>query len=227
MIMANNARFCMSLLLTVLTLGGGTVAVAQAPPAETQAKEFNARGIKAQEAGRMAEAAENYRKAIQLNPNGAASHNNLALVLKDTDQLLLAEQEERIALKLRPKRADYHYNLGIILQKEGKNEPAESEFREAIALDAMDPEFKYHLGQVLLLSGKYADAESELKQAIMLKPNEVPYHQLLGDILLKEGQKDEDALYEYRKVAELSPEGAIPGDVKNKIDYLKQVLKTR
>lgn len=223
MIVSKSAFLC----LVLLAAGSLSCTIAPAQTALDAAREFNQKGIKAQTEGRLAEAAEQYRKALQINPNGAGYHNNLALVLKDLDQLPAAEQEARLALKLRPKRADYHFNLGLILQRESKPDLAEAEFREAIGLDALDPEFKFRLAQVLMQATRYVDAEAELKQALLLKPNEASYHQLLGDVLLKEGQHEEEALYEYRKVAELNPDGAVPGDVKNKIDYLKQVLKTR
>lgn len=187
---------------------------------------FNLNGIHLQQAGNLQGAAEQYRKAIQLNPNAASSHNNLAIVLKELNELTESEQEARTALSLKPKRGDYHYNLGIILQKEDKLEPAQAEFRAAIALDGLDVESRYRLAQVLLKLGQGADAEQEVKVALLLKPNEPSYHNLLGDILMQQDHREEDALNEYRKVEELQP-GAISADLRNKIDYLKQTLKIR
>lgn len=191
----------------------------------TTAKELNIKAMQLQSAGKLQDAADTYRKAIVLNPNGPAYHNNLALTLKDLDQLDAAEKEERIALKLKPKKPDYHYNLGLILEKENKAGLAEAEFRQASAANALDGEFHYRLARVLRQQGKLDEAQSEAKQALMLKPNEAAYHQVLGDILLQSKREDE-ALGEYKTAAETGGP-TISAEVKSKIDYLQQVLKTR
>jgi Tfp pilus assembly protein PilF len=217
----DNNGFCFWLRVLVLSLAVTQSAGAQ----ELSARDLNLRGIQSQAQGKLAEAAEDYRKAIQLNPNGAAYHNNLALVLKDMDQLDLAEQEAKLALKLRPKRADYHCNLGIVLMREKKPQLAEQQFREACGLDAMDTESHYRLAQALKELDKLPEAEQEIKLALMLKPDNLGYHQLFGDILLEE-KREEEALNEYHK-ASGGPDATISGELRSKIDYLQQVLKSR
>jgi len=195
--------------------------------AAQDAKEMNLQAIKLQSEGKLAQAAELYKKAIKESPAAAAYHNNLALVSKDMQQFDLAEQEERMALKLKPKRADYHFNLGIILEKENKLVEAEAEFRESSAADPMDTESHFRLAQLLSQSGKLTEAEQELKLAVMMKPDDSSYHKSLGDVLLKQGHREEEALNEYRTALTNAPAAGVSGDLQNKIDYLKQVLKTR
>lgn len=221
----NPNQACARLALLVIATFVALMPAATAQTSDT-AKQLNLNGIKLQASGKLAEAAEQYRKAIQLNPNGAAYHNNLALVLKDLEQLENAEQEARLALKLRPKSPDYHYNLGIILQRLNRWEQAETEFRDACNMNAMDTEFHFRLGQTLKQLNKLEEAEKEVKLAILLKPDAADYHRLLGDILMQEGKHEEEALYEYRRVVDAS-NGQITGDLQSKIDYLRQMLKTR
>jgi tetratricopeptide (TPR) repeat protein len=87
----------------------------------------------------------------------------------------------------------------------------------------MDTESHYRLAQILQQENKYTDAEQEIKLALMLKPDQPSYHQLFGDILMLE-KREEEALNEYQKVLS-TPGVTVSGDLQNKVDYLRQVLK--
>lgn len=200
-----------------------------------QARELNSKGIELQSSGKLKEAVDCYRRAIQINPSAAGYHNNLALALKDLDQCQLAEAEARIALKLRPQRADYHFNLGIILQRQKKFGEAEAAFRQAIQMDPADTDSHFRLAQILLASKVSSDnsdnsaseaAEQEIKLALMLKPDRSEYCELLGDIYLKSKNLDE-AFNQYKRVVEIRGYTAatIPGELKAKIDFIKAALK--
>jgi tetratricopeptide (TPR) repeat protein len=201
-----------------------------------QARELNSKGIELQSSGKLKEAVDCYRRAIQINPSAAGYHNNLALALKDLDQCQLAEAEARIALKLRPQRADYHFNLGIILQRQKKLAEAEAAFRQAIQMDPADTDSHFRLAQILLAGKVNSDtldnsaaeaAEQEIKLALMLKPDRSEYCELLGDIYLKSKKLDE-AFNQYKKVVEIRGYTAatIPGELKSKIDFIKTALKS-
>ncbi|HEY9714012.1 MAG TPA: tetratricopeptide repeat protein, partial [Chroococcales cyanobacterium] len=103
-------------------------------------REFNSEGMRLQSEGKLDEAAEQYRKALQLKPSSSAAHNNLALVLKDLGDFAAAEKEARFALRLKPDRGDYHFNLGMILEKQSKFSEARQEYSQAVKADAMDAE---------------------------------------------------------------------------------------
>lgn len=191
---------------------------------EDKARSFNKEGANLLSKGKSKEAAEMFRKAIAANPQGAAAHNNLALVLKELGQLAEAEKEARTALKLKADKGSYHFNLGLILQRQNKQAEAEPCFREALKADPMDPEAHYRLAVSLLALSKPAEAEEEAKLALLMKPNEAQYHRVLADSLLQ-GKKFDASLCEYRTTVELDPQGHDVGDIRNKIEYLKQVLK--
>ncbi len=176
--------------------------------------------------GKLTEAAQKYRQAIQLNPQSPGYHSNLALVLKDLNNLGVAELEARLAVKLNGKKPSYRYNLGVILQKEAKYEEAENCFAELVKENALDADFRYRHAQVLFKLDKFQEAEEEMKLAMLVKPNERDYHLLLGDVYYKLGKKEE-SLYEYRRVLDGQTEADITPDLKARIDYLKQVLNTR
>src|SRR5215472_11573120 len=58
------------------------------------------------------QAIANYRKALELEPNDALTHYNLALALKYKGDANQAVEEFETALRLKPKWADAHYGLG-------------------------------------------------------------------------------------------------------------------
>src|ERR1700747_1798600 len=58
------------------------------------------------------QAIANYRKALELEPNNALTHYNLALALKYKGDARQAVDEFQAALRLKSKWADAHYGLG-------------------------------------------------------------------------------------------------------------------
>src|SRR5215475_4824681 len=58
------------------------------------------------------QAIANYRKALELEPNDALTHYDLALALKYKGDTAHAIEEFQTALRLKPKWADAHYGLG-------------------------------------------------------------------------------------------------------------------
>lgn len=195
-------------------------------PADEKARLLIKEGAAFLNQGNPRAAADQFRKAITFNPQSAAAHNNLALVLKELSQLPEAEKEARQALKIKADKQSYHFNLGLILQRQNKHAEAESSFREAIRLDPMDPDAHFRLAQTMIALNRPAEAEDEAKLAILMKPNEASYHKVLADSFLQEKKYDE-SLCEYRTTVELSPQAQDAGDIKTKIDYLKQVLKVK
>jgi tetratricopeptide (TPR) repeat protein len=103
-----------------------------------------------------------YRKAIELDSNNAAAHNNLGLLMqtvrKDYDD---AEQHYREAIELDPKHAWAHYNLGWLLHDVRKEyDGAEKLYRKAIELDpsnASDAQGMAHYRLGLLLDAQGRD----------------------------------------------------------------------
>lgn len=202
----------------------GSICIQAAQAAVLDAKELNRQGIQLQSEGKLKEAVDCYRRAIQLNPSasGAGYHNNLALALKDLGELPAAEGEARTALKFRPHRADYHFNLGIILQRQKRYIDAETAFRAAIAIDSSDTDCHFHLAQVLASQEAFDRAQDEIKLALLLKPDNAEFNELLGDIYLQE-KKMNDALNQYKQVCEIKgyTSATVPGELKVKIDAAK------
>lgn len=137
------------------------------------------------------------RKAIQFNPN----HQNAKFNLKTV----------RARLE--------HYQAGKIYERMGEPEEAIAQFRKAIRLDPRFVEARHRLGAALLADGKAGDAIRELRRADSIstayrKSYEIWYAEGLAMVAL--GMQD-DALRQFRKVAEARPNFAATHNEAGKI----------
>src|SRR5229473_6047236 len=77
----------------------------------------------------------NYRKVLELEPNDATTHYDLALALKYKGDAPQAVEEFESTLKLKPKWADAHYALGSTLYDMHEPDAARKELRLALEFD--------------------------------------------------------------------------------------------
>ncbi len=91
-------------------------------------------GLVQQLLGQAAAAEQNYRAALQLDPNLAPALFNLA-ILRTTPSPAEAEQLYRHVISLQPKDAATHLNLGFLLRSEGRTAEGNTELQTAVSLD--------------------------------------------------------------------------------------------
>ncbi len=135
---------------------------------------------------KFADAENEYRKALKLEPDNPKLHNMLGAILRDQNQFKDAESEFRKAVDLEPVRADWHTDLGQILLLQQKLPNAAVHFRQALKLEPNNPLTHEYLGRTLFLSAKYTEAVITLKQAISLAPNVAGPHLYLGLTLVRQ-----------------------------------------
>jgi tetratricopeptide (TPR) repeat protein len=128
--------------------------------------------------GRYAEAAAEYRKAIQKNPAALNLHFRLgrALLLSSHEPASLrdAHREFEAELALNPSDAVAEYEIGRILEAEQNPAAAAPHFEKAAALD---PNFAEAL--IALAKVKPAEAVSLLERAAKLQPESESAHYAL------------------------------------------------
>lgn len=93
------------------------------------------RGQQAFKAGRYAEAAEEFRKAVAAAPQRPGPRQNLASALLEMGELDGARQTLREVLEVAPDSAEAHFYLGALLTPSETRGQAEQHLRQAIALD--------------------------------------------------------------------------------------------
>ncbi len=160
-------------------------------------------GLYYDDQGRLAEAIENYRQAIQFAPDYAMAHLSLGVALAREQQLEEAAQQLSAALRLAPGSPLVHNNLGVALSGQGQFEPAVAQFQEALRLEPDYVDAHRNLAKLLLDHGRYDEAISQYREALRLAPDAGVWNNL-GHALAAKGEGFE-AISSYRQALHLDP----------------------
>jgi tetratricopeptide (TPR) repeat protein len=168
------------------------------------------------QAGKLEQAEESYRQAIEASPHDADLYVALARLLVFAEKWIEAETEARNALLIDPELPAAHAVLGWALDFQGADRLVEAE-AEALAALAADPNSAllnaYYAEilmdqYVLLNQGDYRDAVAAAEKAVRLDPNLVESHRALGYVLERTSNYDE-ALEEYQRALTIHPNLAL------------------
>jgi tetratricopeptide (TPR) repeat protein len=157
--------------------------------------------------GRLAEAVQRYRRALELKPDFAEAHNNLGSVLRDLGQLADAAASYRRALAVKPDFAVAHCNLGHAVRTLGDHQDAARHYRRAIELQPDFAAAHTGLGNALHDLGLLDDALASHRRSLDLRPDDAATHRNLGNVLLDLWRVDEAETC-YRKAVALDPQFA-------------------
>jgi tetratricopeptide (TPR) repeat protein len=113
-----------SFLLLVLVFGFLSCA-----SKEKQAQKHFRKGFEYQNAGNSEKAIEEYKKALELNPNLAQAHTNLGAVYLGQESYDLAIQHFKRVMELNYYDTKAHYNLGLAYLYKGEVEKAQEEVK--------------------------------------------------------------------------------------------------
>lgn len=118
-------------------------------------------------------AMQEYRLALNLNPNYEQAMNNLANLLREQNRYQEAEKYLREAVRIRPNFAAAWMNLAIVLSNTNASEEAERCYYEAISHRPKYPDCYYNLGNLYLDQRKYEDALVAWRRAVYYRPTHV------------------------------------------------------
>ena len=111
-----------------------------------------------EEQGRLEEAADVYRRALQLRPDHPTLHYDLGNVLFQLDKIDESIAQFREAIRLDAEFALAWHNLGCVLAHETEWDEAESALRSAIGLVPNYADSHFTLAEVLRKQGREAEA---------------------------------------------------------------------
>ncbi len=166
--------------------------------------EHNARGIELADRGWLDEAIKEFKKAIELDPDSAHAHDNLATVYSEKKLFALALEEYLTALRLEPESATAHYNLACFLATPA-HEMAIEEYKQAIELDPEYPDAHLNLGMTYADLDQREEAKAEFKTAIELDPSDPLARHELAAMQMDEGDY-RSAIGLLNEVVRLEPE---------------------
>ena len=132
---------------------------------------------------------EQYRKALELDPESASAHYNLAASLARSGEFAEAERHFRAALERSPNTQTYT-GLGVVLWQQGRVDEAIASLQSAIEADPKNAAAYDQLGTILVEQGKLEEAASNYRALIRNRPSAAA-HQKLAQVLTRLGRTDE------------------------------------
>ncbi|MEY2438904.1 MAG: hypothetical protein QOI34_289 [Verrucomicrobiota bacterium] len=159
-------------------------------------------GLTLQDAHRLDEAAEQFRVALRLNPDGEEAHYSLASVLLNQTRFDEAAAHLEEALQKDPRNAEFHSDYGYVLEQLGKKDQAKAELERATRLNAKSGRAHYNYAMFLARDGKTDQAISEFQLALRNKSNSAEAHYHLGRVLYVKGDL-QGAKAQYLETARL------------------------
>ncbi|MDD5328827.1 MAG: tetratricopeptide repeat protein [Sulfuricella sp.] len=157
--------------------------------------------------GDLPNAAECYRKAIEVSPDYAEGFINLGFVLKEQKLYEDAECSLRRAILLCPESEDAYYLLATVLRELGNLDEAVINYSNAIRLKP-DFEMAYDdMSRALFESGRVEEAKSLLVTAIGFSPGNADFHYHLGKLFVSDGDINR-AIDCFAKTLTIQPEFA-------------------
>ncbi|MEW6271660.1 MAG: tetratricopeptide repeat protein [Thermodesulfobacteriota bacterium] len=156
---------------------------------EPRAEIYSDYGFTMARMNRPREAFAAYRKALELDPDCASAHFNLAAALVLAGKLPEAESHYRRALAGRD-TAETHNGLGYVLVRQGRMDEGNAEFRKAIETDPQYTPAYNNLADALARQGELEEAERYYKQSLAVKESAAVYN-ALGVVQRRLGKTDE------------------------------------
>lgn len=184
--------FCLVCLCVVLVLAAcGPTTPTQTPPS---AEDFFIQGNEFSQTGDFEKAVEEYKKALELEPENIDAMSNLGVAFYNLGQLDEAIEQYTKAIELAPSDADIRSNLAAArVQK----------YQQSGAMDQLE------------------SALEEYTAAVELEPNLAEAHFGLGVVYVLLQQNDE-AILAFVRFQELDT-GKDPIATENAADFLKQL----
>ena len=132
--------------------------------------------------GKVNEAINAARKALELEPDLGVAHYNLGNLYAGQGQFDLAKKYFEAAIRLYPNYAEVHSNFGQLIAERGDIETGIRYFRKAIELNPSISRAHLNLGVALAKQGRLDEAIGPFQQAAQLKPDAPEGSYYLGSV---------------------------------------------
>jgi len=158
--------------------------------------------------GNTAEAMENYRAALKIDPRLPGVHFEFAEMLNSqatAESRQEAEKEYQAALEINPLDEQSECRLGDIAARRNDLKEAYERYRRAVQLQPGDPEASIGLAKVLMSMDQPEKAEPLLKHALQLDPTSAVAHFRLSTVYRQMGRTADakHELEEYQKYKDM------------------------
>jgi tetratricopeptide (TPR) repeat protein/predicted nucleotidyltransferase len=159
--------------------------------AREDAYRANNLGVALLEQFKPKDAAEQFRRALRLDPTLSLPRVNLAVALFNVPDVEAARAEAEAATEVAPDAPQPHYLLGLIAKQQGRAEDALASFTRVLKIDARDVGANVQAGQLLAQQRKYDEALAAFRVALEEEPYNGTALYNLGTVLLRAGRREE------------------------------------
>ncbi len=156
---------------------------------------------------RYAEATEEYRKALEKDPEHMKSLMGYAESLRQIGHNDEARNVYARATSVDPGNAIAWNRLGVSFAEQSRYTEAESAFSRAVSLDPENAQYLSDLGFVLLFQGKVSEAESTFRKSIGVQSDDRRAWNGLAAVLTEQGRLGEAAVI-FRESLRIDPDDA-------------------
>jgi tetratricopeptide (TPR) repeat protein len=161
------------------------------PNAREDAYRANNLGVALLEQFKHKEAADAFRRALQLDPSLVTARINLGIALFNVPDLPAAQKELQAAIAAAPAAPQPHYLLGLAAKTQNKPEEAIASFQKVLRVDPNDVGANVNIGQLYAQQRKYPEAIAALRLAVAAEPYNATALYNLGTSLMRSGQREE------------------------------------
>lgn len=173
--------------------------------------------------GLIEAAVDEFKKAIEINPNHSEAHYQMGIIYATQGMLDDAIDEFKIALKIAPNNDKAHFQLGILYAQRGMIGEAIAEIERSLKLNPHNPEANYQLGLLYREKGMLDEAMEKWEQVLKYEPEREDVKELIkhseqeklwgkaayavylvGEKLFHQG-KYKEAIVQFQKASELNP----------------------
>ena len=137
------------------------------------------------------EAADSFKRALQLDPKLALARINLCIALYNVPDLPAAQREAQAAIALTPNAPQSYYILGLIAKTQSRSDDAVAPFQQVLKLDPNDVGANVNVGQIYSQQRKYPEAIAAFRIALAAEPYNATALYNLGTALIRSGQREE------------------------------------
>ena len=149
------------------------------------------RGKMAFAAERYTDAAEEFRKAAEAQPDSARAKVNLGSALGMLGDVAGAIEQYRAALSVAPENTNALFNLGYLLARRGDYEQAAENLRAVVRIEPRDSAAHFELAEVLRRSGMLDEALTQYSLAVALTPLDESARLGEAEIAVQKGRYEE------------------------------------
>jgi len=154
--------------------------------------------------GKNEEAIEEYKKALEKDPEQPNILGNMADTYSKMGKEAEALEAFQKAIALKPDDAALYTNMGVVLSKMGKNAESQEAFKKAASLNpGASAQNFYNIGATLVNNGKTAEAIESFKQALAADPNFAEAYYQLGMCLSGKPETMQEAIKALQKYIEI------------------------